>query len=103
MPKNAVAKKGLDFESTFEKIRIRSLEDLIDLNLSTLEDVVAGTIDNRKASLIFTGSRTVSSALKLGIEAMKLGLREIAGIPLGQLKVVNGEKIDEGKGQIIKK
>ncbi len=65
------------------KVEIKSLEDLICLNLNTLEDVVGGGIDNRKAAMIFTGSRTVTTALKLGIEAMKLGMAQIAGMPVG--------------------
>jgi endonuclease III len=61
-------------------IQIRTLEDLIKLNLETINGVVNETIDNRKASLIFTGSRTVTSSMKLGIEALKLGLKSIGGI-----------------------
>lgn len=54
----------------------------MNLNLNTLEKVVAGEIDNRKAQLIFTGSRTVTSTLKLGIEAMKLGVKKIGGVQI---------------------
>lgn len=64
-----------------KSIKIDSLESLIQLNLKTLEEVVSGTIDNRKAALIFTGSRTVTSELKVGIEAMKLGMTSISGVP----------------------
>ena len=77
-----------------EAVRIKTLEDLITLNLKTLEQVVDGIIDNRRAQLIFTGSRTVSSTLKLGIEAMKLGLGKIAGLPVG-----DSDKLLEQKGE----
>jgi len=66
-----------------KEIRIKTLEDLLNLNLNTLEEVVNGQIDNRKAALIFTGSRTVTSSLKVGLEAMKLGLVKVAGMPVG--------------------
>lgn len=68
------------------EIKIRTLEELISLNLNTLEQVVTNEIDNKKAALIFTGSRTVTSALKLGVEAMKLGMNKIAGMPTGDAK-----------------
>ena len=69
--------------NTVKRVSVRSLEDLINLNLQTLEDVVSGEVDNKKAALIFTGSRTVTSSLKLGIEAMKLGHKTVAGMPVG--------------------
>lgn len=64
-------------------VKLETLEDLINLNLNTLKNVVSGDIDHRKAALIFTGSRTVTSSLKLGIEAMKLGLKDISGVGVG--------------------
>ena len=69
-----------------KKVRISSLEDLINLNLRTLEDVVNGDIDNRKAALMFTGSRTVAGSLKLALEAVKLGMGRLAGIDIGDSK-----------------
>lgn len=71
------------------QIRIKSLEDLINLNLSTLEKVINGGIDNRKAGLIFTGSRTVATAFKLGLEAMKLGMKQVAGMPVKRITNVS--------------
>ena len=73
------------------KVSVRTLEELITLNLSTLEDVVSGEIDNKKAALIFTGSRTVIGSLKLGLEAMKLGMTRISGVPIGDNKQLVGE------------
>lgn len=64
-------------------VHVRTLEDLVELNLSTLNGVIDEEIDNKKAGLIFTGSRTVCVALKLGIEAMKLGLRQVGGVEIG--------------------
>ena len=66
------------------KVRIESLEDLINLNLRTLENVVNDQIDNRKAGLIFTGSRTVAASFKLGVEAVKLGMSQVAGLNVGR-------------------
>lgn len=77
-----MAKKIPDMGKKAEKIRIKSLEDLIRLNLDTLESVVIGEIDNRKAQLIFTGSRTISSTFKLGLEAIKIGMKNVAGLPV---------------------
>ena len=80
-------------EKKSKRISVRTLEDLINLNLTTLEDVVSGEIDTKKAGLIFTGSRTVTQSLKLGIEAMKLGMGKIAGMPLGDpKKLIDGKK-----------
>jgi hypothetical protein len=84
MQKNVKKNTVDDSKKTSELVKIGSLEDLINLNLNTLGDVINNTIDNKKAALIFTGSRTVTSALKLGIEAMKLGLGNIAGLPMGE-------------------
>lgn len=67
-------------------VSIKSLNDLVALNLETLGQVVTGDIDNRKAQLIFTGSRTITSSLKVGIEAMKLGLAKVSGIPIGDTR-----------------
>ena len=64
--------------------RINSLEDLVRLNLNTLQGVIDETIDNKKAALIFTGSRTVTGSLKLGIEALKLGMNRIGGVDVGK-------------------
>lgn len=64
-------------ENGFE---ISSFSDLVNLNLKTLEKVVSGDIDNKKAALIFTGSRTVTGTLKLGLEARKLGMKDVAGV-----------------------
>ena len=68
---------------TRKLVQIRTLEDLVNLNLDTLNGVVNETMDNKKAGLIFTGSRTVCVTLKLGIEAMKLGLRTVGGVAMG--------------------
>jgi len=65
-------------------IQLRTLEDLIGLNLKTLEGVVNETMDNKKAALIFTGSRTVTGTLKLGLEAMKLGMGSVAGVDVNK-------------------
>ena len=84
-------RKNTDNESrnVTEKTSIKSLEDLINLNLRTLEDVIGGDIDNKKAALIFTGSRTVTSSLKLGLESMKLGLKNVGGLSIGNLPVLD--------------
>jgi hypothetical protein len=55
------------------------------LNLSTLENVINEKVDNKKAALIFTGSRTVTGSLKLGLEAMKLGMSRVAGVSIGDM------------------
>lgn len=75
-----MGKKSQKFNEGSRNVAINNLNDLIRLNLDTLEDVMSGSIDNKKAALIFTGSRTVSSSLKLGLEAMKLGITEIGGV-----------------------
>jgi len=69
--------------NTDRLVPVRTLEDLVELNLGTLNGVISETIDNKKAGLIFTGSRTVCVALKLGIEAMRLGLRQVGGMQMG--------------------
>lgn len=81
-----MATKNINIESgkTVKKASIKSLEDLINLNLRTLEGVVDGDVDNKKAALIFTGSRTVTASLKLGLESIKLGMKSISGMPVGQ-------------------
>lgn len=78
-----MVKKASNLDEKVGKIKINTLEDLIRLNLDTLEDVVSESIDNRKAALIFTGSRTVASSFKLGLEAVKLGIRQVSGMGLG--------------------
>ena len=76
-----MARKATEPQKTNEtKFSITSFADLINLNLETLEQVVSGDIDNKKAALIFTGSRTVTGTLKLGLEARKLGMKDVAGI-----------------------
>jgi len=73
--------------SSIKKIRgIKSLNDLVRLNLETLEGVENETEDFKKAALIFTGSRTVTGALKIGIEAMKLGIKNIGGVGVGSIE-----------------
>lgn len=67
---------------------IRTLQDLIDLNLRTLTDVANEQVDHKKAALVFTGSRTVTGALKVGLEAMKLGVTLIDGVTLGNIKKI---------------
>jgi hypothetical protein len=69
-----------------KKVHIKTLTDLVNLNLETLEDVVSGETDNRKAAVIFTGSRTITGALKLGLEAAKLGVVDVGGIVMTDLK-----------------
>ena len=69
-------------------IEINSLEALIETNLRTLEGVANETIDNRRASVIFAGSRTVTGALKLGLEAMRLGMNSVAGFKIGKQKLI---------------
>ena len=63
-----------------EPVEIKTLADLVNLNLTTLSSVVNAQVDYKQAALIFTGSRTVTATLKLGIEASKLGLVQIAGM-----------------------
>lgn len=79
----AIPRQNKESKNIVRKTSIKTLEDLINLNLSTLEDVINEDIDNKKAALIFTGSRTVTSSLKLGLESMKLGIRNISGISVG--------------------
>ena len=69
-----------------KKVHIKTLTDLVNLNLETLEDVVSGETDNRKAAVIFTGSRTITGALKLGLEAAKLEIVDVGGIVMTDLK-----------------
>ena len=64
------------------KFRIKTLSDLIGLNIATLEDVVNSDTDLKKAALIFTGSRTITASLKLGLEAMKLGMKSVSGVDI---------------------
>ena len=75
-----MARNTTSGEKALTETRIDSLEALINLNLRTLEQVIDNSIDNKKAALIFTGSRTVTSTLKVGLEAMKLGLAEVSGV-----------------------
>jgi hypothetical protein len=63
---------------------VRNLEDLIRLNISTLEGIVNEDMDHKKAALIFTGSRTITGALKLGLEAMKLGMKQVGGVDMNK-------------------
>lgn len=70
------------------KVEIKTLTDLVNLNLTTLEEVVSGETDNRKAGVIFTGSRTITGALKLGLEAAKLGIVDVGGIVMTDLKQI---------------
>ena len=82
-------------QTTIQMTSINSLEDLINVNLRTLENVVNETDDNRKAAVIFTGSRTITGILKLGLEATKAGLVQIGGVRLGydpEKKLVEGGK-----------
>ena len=67
-------------KNNHENTKLESLRDLLFLNLRTLENVRDGEINNKKAALIFTGSRTVTGVLKLGVEASKLGLSMIGGV-----------------------
>ena len=78
MAKDSNSKK----DGNGDKLALNTLDDLIRLNLSTLEDVVNGDIDNKTAALIFTGSRTAIGGLKLGVEVMKLGIKKVGGIGL---------------------
>ena len=71
-----------DYGKSVKMTTVNSLGDLINLNLRTLESVNDGLIDNRKAALIFTGSRTVTAGLKVGVEAMRLGMSNVAGLPM---------------------
>lgn len=80
-----------------QKVEINNLNDLVRLNLNTLEDVVNGDGDLKRAQLIFTGSRTITGAMKVGIEAMKLGFKQIGGIDVGDVKKLEGAA--EGRGQ----
>lgn len=86
---------GKGNEKAGKLVQVRTLEDLVELNLGTLNGVINETIDNKKAGLIFTGSRTVCVALKLGIEAMKLGLRQVGGVEIG-----DGSRVAESAPQI---
>jgi hypothetical protein len=85
-----MGKTGKELTTGGEKIAINNLNDLVRLNLNTLEDVMAGDIDNKKAAIVFTGSRTVTAALKLGLEAMKLGIVEVGGVGMGTHKRIEG-------------
>ncbi len=80
-----------------EAVRIKTLKDLVDLNIRTLEEVVSGETDNRKAAVIFTGSRTVTGALKLGLEAMKLGIPEVGGLGMVDVPELPGPKKKKNK------
>ena len=74
-----------------QKIRphnLHTLNALINLNLSTLEQVIEGTVDYKSAALIFTGSRTAISGLKLGVEVIKLGINKI-----GDVKMLEGKEV----------
>lgn len=62
------------------------MDDLVSLNLRTLEDVMNGDIDNKTASLVFTGSRTAIGGLKLGVEVMKLGIQKVGGVTMPSTK-----------------
>lgn len=79
-------------DSREETIRINTLEDLIRLELDTLEGVINETTDNKKAALLFTGARTVTATLKLGLEARKLGMGHVAGVDVGKgVKTIEDE------------
>ena len=67
---------------------LNTLNDLINLNLSTLEQVIEGTVDYKSAALIFTGSRTAISGLKLGVEVIKLGINKI-----GDVEMLSGKEV----------
>ncbi len=67
------------------EVEIRSLEDLVLVNISTLQGAFSGKLDNRRATVIFNGSRTITGIMKLGLEAKKLGLSEIGGIEIEKL------------------
>jgi len=87
-----MAKEISNMETKDTKVKINTLEDLIRLNLNTLEDVISEEIDNRKAALIFTGSRTVAAAFKLGLEAVKLGLKQVSGMGVGNSVQISAPK-----------
>lgn len=75
-------------KGTESMVRIESLEDLIQGTLRTLEGVMNDTIDNRKASVIFAGARTATGELKMGLEAMRLGLKDVGGVKMGSFKKI---------------
>lgn len=79
-------KKQTQVGQKSREVQLDTLSDLIQLNKETLKGVVEGTIDNRKAALIFTGSRTITGQLKLAIEAVRLGIAILSGVPMGETK-----------------
>lgn len=75
------------------KYKINNLSDLIALEISTLEGVVNEETDLKKASVIFTGARTVTASLKVGLEAMKLGMKRVSGVDIeGMAKITEGHQ-----------
>ena len=91
MKKNDKTKKANKVKTT----QIRSLADLVRENITALEGVIDGRMDNRKAAVIFTGSRTITGALKLGLEAAKLGLPQIGGVLIDEnIKLITGTDPD---------
>ncbi len=85
--RNDKQKKGKNSKEVDRITKIETLNDLITLNLDVLSDVNDGRIDHRKASLIFTGSRTVTAGLKVGIDAMRLGLKDVGGMKVEKIAV----------------
>jgi len=77
---NTTKTEGNELEKASNKIS--GIRQLVDLNLKALQGVDAGTMDNRKAVVIFMGTRTVTGALKLALEAKKAGIAEVAGVEM---------------------
>lgn len=75
-------------------LKIKSLEELAHLNLETLIQVRDQKTNGKRATLIFTGSRTVTGVLKLGVEASKLGLSQVAGVDMATGNKFLGEADD---------
>jgi len=66
--------------------------------LDTLQKVRDGNINHKKAAIIFTGSRTVTGVLKLGMEASKLGLSMIGGVDVNSGAKLIGSEPGDGIG-----
>ena len=79
-------------ENGRENTDLKSLDSLLNLGIDTLRKVRDDKINNKKASLIFTGTNTVNNSIKIGIEANKLGIAVIGGIDLHSNSRLIGEK-----------
>lgn len=71
---------------------LKSLGDILEMNLTTLEQVRDGKINHKKAALLFTGTRTAVGVLKLGIEASKMGLSMVGGLNVNDKNRLIGDK-----------